>query len=108
MKTAKYLREFILKAPKGPQKKLCDEHDQGEVLCKNHKGKTTVYACVCEAHESTRKRIQESQDKVRERHIVEKGNNSVSHYNLVHKPIPLTPARKTPDAKAAVDQSERN
>ena len=33
-----------------------------------------------------------------------KGFNSLSHYNLVHKPIPIIHALKIPDAKAAVDK----
>ena len=33
-----------------------------------------------------------------------KGHNSMSHCNVVHKPVPLLQAMKTPDAKAAVDK----
>ena len=39
-----------------------------------------------------------------EDHITGKGINSLNHYNLVHKFIPIPQAMKTPDAKAAVDQ----
>ena len=37
-------------------------------------------------------------------HIAGKGENSLQHYNLVHKFIPMPQAMKIPAAKAAVDQ----
>ena len=37
-------------------------------------------------------------------HIAEKGPNSMSHYNLVHKFVPMPQAMKIPDVKAAVDK----
>ena len=39
-----------------------------------------------------------------EDHIAGKGNNSLQHYNLVHKLIPMPQAMKIPAAKAAVDK----
>ena len=39
-----------------------------------------------------------------EDHIEGKGNNSLQHYNLVHKFIPMPQAIKIPAAKAAVDK----
>ena len=39
-----------------------------------------------------------------EDHIAEKGENSLQHYNLVHKFIPMPQAMKIPAAKAAVDK----
>ena len=39
-----------------------------------------------------------------EYHIAGKGENSLQHYNLVHKFIPLPQAMKIPTAKAAVDK----
>ena len=38
------------------------------------------------------------------RYHAAKGINSLSHYNLVHKFIPVPPALKKPDAKAAVEK----
>ena len=38
-----------------------------------------------------------------EDHIAGKGENSLQHYNLVHKFIPMPHALKIPAAKAAVD-----
>ena len=37
-------------------------------------------------------------------HIAGKGDNSLQHYNLVHKFIPVPQAMKIPAAKAAVDK----
>ena len=99
----------FLKALEGPKEKNCHEHVQGEILSNDHtKKKKTVDACVCEAHESIRHRIQETQNKDHEDHIAEHGYNSMSLYNLVHKNVPLLHADKTADAKAAVDNEWEN
>ena len=42
--------------------------------------------------------------RIHDEHIAGKGQNSVLHYNLVHKFIPMPQAMKIPDAKAAVDK----
>ena len=39
-----------------------------------------------------------------EDHIAGKGDNSLQHYNLIHKFISMTQAMKIPAAKAAVDK----
>ena len=39
-----------------------------------------------------------------EDHIAGKGENSLQHYNLVHKFIPMPQAMKIPAAKAPVDK----
>ena len=61
-------------------------------------------ACVLEASESTRLRMGESLPNHHEDHIAGKGENSLQHYNLVHKFIPMPQAMKIPAAKAAVDK----
>ena len=43
-----------------------------------------------------------------EDHIAGKGDNSLPHYNLVHKFIPMPQAMKIPSAKAAVDKEWEN
>ena len=58
-------------------------------------------ACILEASESTRLRMGES---LPNHHIAGRGNNSLQHYNLVHKLIPMPQAMKLPAAKAAVDK----
>ena len=40
--------------------------------------------------------------------LQEKGENSLQHYNLVHKYIPLPQVLKIPAAKAAVDKEWEN
>ena len=61
-------------------------------------------ACILEAGESTRLRMGESLPNHHEDHIAGKGDNSLQHYNLVHKFIPMPQAIKIPAAKAAVDK----
>ena len=63
----------------------------------------TKLACILEADESTRMRMGNSIPHHHEDHIAGKGENSLQHYNLVHKFIPMPQAMKIPAAKAAVD-----
>ena len=64
----------------------------------------TKLACIVEANESTRMRMGKSIPPNHEDHIAGKGENSLQHYNLVHKFIPMPQAMKIPAAKAAVDK----
>ena len=59
----------------------------------------TKLACILEADESTRLRMENSIPHHHEDHITGKGENSLQHYNLVHKFIPLPQAMKIPAAK---------
>ena len=65
---------------------------------------TTRLACILEADESTRMRIKNSIPHYHEGHIAGEGENSLQHYNLVHKFIPMPQVVKIPAAKAAVDK----
>ena len=86
-----------MKALEDPQEKKCEEHVQGEIFNKDYqKTNSTVFACTCEAHESTRQRIPESQNKDHGDHIAQKGFKSLSHGNLVHKLFLVHQAMKTP------------
>ena len=49
----------------------------------------TKLACILEADESTRMRMGNSIPSNHEDHIAGKGENSLQHYNLVHKFIPM-------------------
>ena len=75
-------------------------------VSKTGKAKTseakTRFSCITEAHQSTRQRIESVT--IHEEHMAGKGQNSVLHYNLVHKFILMPQALKIPDAKAAVDK----
>ena len=64
----------------------------------------TKLACILEANESTRMRMENSEPPNHEDHIAGKGENSLQHYNLVHKFIPMPQAMKIPAGKAAVDK----
>ena len=64
----------------------------------------TKLACILEADEFTRLRMGNSIPHNHEDHIAGKGENSLQHYNLVHKFIPMHQAMKIPAAKAAVDK----
>ena len=56
----------------------------------------TKLACILDADESTRFRMESSLPNHHEDHIAGKGDNSLQHYKLVHKFIPA--------AKAAMDK----
>ena len=68
----------------------------------------TKLACVLEADESTRMRMENSMPHYHQHHIAGKGENSLQHENLVHKFIPMPQAMKIPQAKAAVDKEWEN
>ena len=72
------------------------------------RGKTNGFksklACILDASESTRLRMEESLPNRHEDHIAGKGDNSLQQYNLVHKFILMPQAMKIPEAKAAVDK----
>ena len=57
-----------------------------------------------EAHESTKKHFESTLPEVHEDHIADKRFNSLSHFILVHKFVPMPQAMKSLDAKAAVDR----
>ena len=68
----------------------------------------TKLACILEANESNRMRVGNSEPSNHEDHIAGKGDNSLQHYNLVHKFIPMPQAMKIPAGKAAVDKDWKN
>ena len=49
-------------------------------------------------------RLEGTPCRYRDDHIEAKGMNSLNHFNLVHKFIPVHQAMKMPDAKDAVEQ----
>ena len=79
----------------------------GETRGKTNEIKSKL-ACILEASESTRLRMEESLPNYHEDHIAGKVENSLQHYNLVHKIIPMPQAMKIPAAKAAVDKEWEN
>ena len=63
-------------------------------------------ACFLEADESARLRLGNSEPHNHEDHIAGTGENSLQHYSLVHKFIPMPQALKIPAAKAVVDKEK--
>ena len=72
------------------------------------KKKKTRLACVLEIEKSTRLCVGEFLLNHHEDHISGKSENSLQHYNLVHKFIPMLQGMKIPAAKAAVDKEWEN
>ena len=81
--------------------RLARKNKNGEIRGKTH-GFKSKFACILEASESTRLRMGESLPNRHEDHIAGKGDNSLQHYNLVHKFMSMPQAMKIPTAKAAV------
>ena len=85
--------------------KTCKKNKHGET-----RGKTTdfksKFACILEASESTRMRMEETLSKYHGDYIAGKGDNSLQHYNSQIFPMPQ--AMKIPVAKAAVDKEWEN
>ena len=76
--------------------------------CKSIGKHKTKYACIIEADESMRIRLEGVPQRDHEDHIAAKGISSLSHYNLVHQFIPMPQALKIPDTKAAVENNGKN
>ena len=83
--------------------KTSKKSKHGETRGKTNEFKSKL-ASILEASGSTRLRMEESLPNYHEDHIAGKGDNSLQHYNLMHKFIPMPPAIKIPTAKAAVDK----
>ena len=101
---------------KGAPRKL-DFPMPAAMLCKisvNCRGETcrsiakskTKYACIVGADETMRIRLEGVPHRYNEDHITAKGLNSLTHYSLVRKSIPMPQASKIPDPKAAVGKCD--
>ena len=85
---------------------LCPARGQksGTMTCiqkDDHKSRLT---CILEANETERLRMEGIEPRIHEDHIAGKGDNSLHHYNLVHKFIPMPQAMNLLAAKEAVDK----
>ena len=83
--------------------KTCKKNKNGETRSKTNDLKSK-FACILEASESARMRMEESFPHYHEDHIAGTGDNSLQHYNMVHKYIPMPQAMKIRAAKAAMDK----
>ena len=99
------MQQEKLETPMAPAMpcKTCKKSKHGETRNETNDFKCQ-FACILEASESTRLRMEESLPKYHEDHIAGKGDNSLQYYNLVHKFIPMPQAMKIFAAKAAVDK----
>ena len=73
--------------------KTCKKNKHVATRSKTHDFKSK-FAYILEASESTRMHMEESLPKYHEDHIAGKGDNSLQHYNFVHKFIPMPQAIK--------------
>ena len=64
----------------------------------------TKLACILETDESTRMRMGNSIPHHHEDHIAGKGENSLQHYNFVHKFIPVPQANEDSGSKSSGGQ----
>ena len=72
--------------------------------CRSIGKRKTNYACIVEADESMRIGLEGVPYRYHEDHIAAQEINSLSHYNLAHKFMPMPQALKKKDAKAAVEK----
>ena len=103
--TMKNARKKLETPPAMPCKIIKNNKNCGS--CASNKVKSKL-ACILEASGSTRLRMGESLPTHHEDHIAREGDNSLQHYNLVRKFIPMPQAMKIPSAKAAVDKECEN
>ena len=87
--------------------KNCKKNKLGETRSKTNDFKSR-FACILEASESTRMRVEETLPKCHEDHIAGKGDSSLQHYKMVHKFILMAQAMKILAAKAAEDEEWDN
>ena len=67
--------------------------------------RNTKYACIVDADESTRPRLEGAGHKPHQDHITAKGMNSTTHCSLLHKFIPMPQAlKKKTDAKNSIGE----
>ena len=75
-------------------------NSSGETHRSMEKRRTTC-ACVVDADESTRPRLERAGHKPHQDHITAKGMNSITHYSLVHTFIPMPQALKKSRCKGS-------
>ena len=82
-----------LEVPMMPAAMSCKIHIKSSVETHRNIGKRkTTHACVVDADETTRPRLEGAVHKLHQDHITAKGMNSTTHYSLVHQFIPIPQA----------------
>ena len=74
---------------------LCKKNKNGETRSKSNDF-NSKFACVLEASESIRLRMEESLPTYHDDYVRGKGDNSLQHYSLVHKFILIPQTMKIP------------
>ena len=100
MKNARRTLEIPMPAAMPCKTSLCRSSRE---TCRTVGERKTKYACIVEANESMRIRMEGAPHRYYEDHIAGKVMNSLSRCNLVHKFLHMPQVMKIPDAKAAVD-----
>ena len=77
----------VAAAPAMPCKRTNSRHRATRSKNDDHKSK---FACILEAEESKRLRMERIALQIHEDHIAGKGSNSLHQFNLVHKFIPMS------------------
>ena len=72
--------------------------------CRSTVKSKTKYACIVDADETMRIRLEGVPHRYHEDHISAKGINSQSRFSLIHKFTPMRQALTIPDAKTAVEK----
>ena len=86
---------------------MCKKSNHGETSGKTKDFKSEL-ACILEASESTRMRMEESLPNYHEDHVAGKGDNSLQHCSMVHKFIPVPQAMNIPAALQQWIKNVRN
>ena len=105
MKNARRKLEIPMPAAMPCKTSLCPSSRE---TCRAIGGHKTKYACIVEADESMRIRMEGTPHRYHEDPIAGKGTNSLSHYNFAHQFIPMPQAMKMPEAKAAVEKLKKH
>ena len=76
--------------------------------CRNPDAENEKYACIVEADESTRKRLEGTPHKDHEDHVAGEGTNSLNHNNFVHNFIPYASSNENTGCESSSGQRMRN
>ena len=98
-----------LEVPMMPAAMSCKIQIKSSVETHRNIGKRkTTHACVVDADETTRPRLEAAGHKPHQDHITAKGMNSFTHYSLVHKVIPIPQAPKFQMQRQQWRKNEKN
>ena len=100
-------KEAAMPFKKGTKKRSSFQKTEAK-SCESVKIPKTTHAGIVEAHESMRQRLEATLPKDHEGNITGKGYNSMAHYNLVHKFVPMPQAMEGCDSSGQGMEEARN